>query len=191
MRRIAIFGGSFDPVHLGHIELVKRAREVAGLHKVILMPCWQSPFKGKTIATGQQRFEMLQAAVREQKIGDWTEASDFEISRPEASYSWKTVEELAAQYDKVDYEWYWILGTDQWELIESWAEPEKLRKSLHFIVVTRDGNEVAPRKGWRHTPVQFSHPASATGIRNSFEEHKNWLSPAVAEYCADHKIYTS
>ena len=188
MSRIAIFGGTFDPVHLGHIELVKRTREVIDLSKVIFVPCHQSPFKGATVATSDQRFEMLKHSIEEQGISEWAVVSDFEISRPGLSYSWETAEAFAGN-NPTD-EWFWILGTDQWEQIEKWARPEKLQQLLHFIVITRDGNKVIPKQGWKHTAVSFSHPASATKIRTDFETYSQWLSAGVAEYCQTHSIYS-
>ncbi|MDF1811065.1 MAG: nicotinate (nicotinamide) nucleotide adenylyltransferase [Verrucomicrobiales bacterium] len=187
MKRVAIFGGTFDPVHLGHIELVKRARELIDLQQVLFMPCWQSPFKGRTVASGEERFEMLQIAIQEQEVGIWTEVSDYEITRPGPSYSWQTAQFFTEQYP--DTEWFWILGTDQWKQIDQWAEPDKLRALLQFIVVTRNHEEVQTRDGWSHSPISFSHPASATKIRNDFAKYHHWLSPGVIDFCEKRKLY--
>lgn len=189
MKRIAIFGGSFDPVHLGHLELARCARDAAKLDRVIFMPCWQSPFKNRTVGAAQQRFEMLQLAIEDLGITEWAEVSDFEISRPEPSYSWQTATHFRSDDEDHEVEWNWILGTDQWQQLESWAEPEKLRELLSFIVMTRNGDQVDKKEGWRHLAVPFDHPASSTRIRNEFAEHMNWLSPAVAEYCQQNSIY--
>ena len=184
--RIALFGGSFDPVHLGHLELAKAALTKEKLDQVIFIPCWQSPFKGKTIASGEQRLTMLRLAIDELEL-NWAEVSDFEILRPEPSFSWQTVEHFREAVD--DAEWYWILGTDQWNAIEKWAEPEKLRSWLRFIVATRGGQEVEPRKGWNNLAIEFEHPASATRIRETFSEHRDWLPEDVASFCEEEKIY--
>ena len=189
MKKIALFGGSFDPVHLGHLDLAKLARETAGLDRVIFMPCWQSPFKNSsTVATGEQRHEMLQRSIDELDYGDWAEVSDFEITRPKRSYSWETTEYFRATHD--DVEWYWIMGTDQWKELERWAEPDKLRRLLKFIVMTRNGDEVEAKEGWEHIAVPFSHPASATLIRKGIERFKEWLPDSVYRYSKENSIYT-
>lgn len=188
MKSIAIFGGTFDPVHLGHLELVQAAKQAVDLDEILLMPCWQSPFKGKTIATGQQRFEMLQLAIEDQGIADWATVSDFEINRQQPSYSWQTVANFREQMPEVN--WYWIVGTDQWQVIENWAESEKLKQWLKFIVLTRDGQRVESKQGWSHCSVAFDHPASASQLRTDFNQFgKQWLSKSVYEYCSKHRLY--
>ncbi len=175
--RLAIFGGSFDPVHSGHLAMAAVARERFALDGVVFMPCAVSPFKSGTVANGAQRLEMLVTAIREAGI-NWAVVSDFELNRPAPSYSWETARHFSASDPAV--EWYWILGTDQWDRIESWAAPEELRNRLHFIVFTRAGAPVRDRPGWRFTPVEFEHPASSTAIRENFPACSGWLSPGVA-----------
>lgn len=185
-QKIALFGGSFDPVHLGHLGMASVAREAAGLDAVVFLPCFVSPFKEGTHASAEQRAEMIAIALEEMKA-DWAELSRYEISRPEPSYSWQTATHYAETMPEVD--WHWIVGTDQWEQIESWAEPEKLRTLLHFIVVTRDGDKVVERDGWRHTAVQFSHPASSTKIRAELGRYGEWLTPGVLSFCLQNDLY--
>ncbi len=187
MKQFATLGGSFDPVHLGHIHLACEARRAVNLDRVIFVPCWRSPFKVQSTASAEHRFEMLRLSILEQGLEQWAQVSTFEISRPGPSYSWQTAEHFRQQNPEV--QWNWILGTDQWEQLQNWAEPEKLRNNLHFIVMTRDGDSVTPREGWNHTPVPFSHPASSTKIRQNLSAHKDWLSPAVTAYCERFSLY--
>lgn len=182
----AFLGGSFDPVHLGHLEMAAAARESAELEEVIFMPCFVSPFKKETVATSGDRVEMLRIAQAELKMG-WASVSTFEVERSGPSFSWETAEHFSAMYPRV--EWHWILGTDQWDAIDRWAEPEKLRELLRFVVVTRDGDSVREREGWRYSSVSFSHPASSTKIRENFAEHENWLVKGVADYCRENGLY--
>jgi len=185
-RRVALFGGSFDPVHRGHLAMASVAREAAGLEEVLFMPAAVSPFKKSNTATGGQRFEMLRIALADAGM-EWARVSEFELNRPAPSYSWETALHFHAL--EPETEWCWILGTDQWEQIERWAEPERLRHGLHFLVVTREGQSVRDRVGWRHTAVPFAHPASATKIRADFVGHRDWLTPGVLEYCVKERIY--
>ncbi len=186
-KKIAIFGGSFDPVHLGHLGMIKAAREQAELDEVRLMPCWQSPFKDQTIATGEQRYKMLQLAVEELSYQSWASVSRYEIDRPQRSYSWQTVQHLRSE--QPDAEWCWLLGTDQWQQIEQWAESERLRNWLKFIVVSRDGEAITSRPDWNYQQITFSHPASSTDIRRDFAKYSDWVANSTKELCVDYKLY--
>jgi nicotinate-nucleotide adenylyltransferase len=187
-RRVAIFGGSFDPVHRGHLAMATLARAVAGLEEVLFMPAAVSPFKQGTVATAAQRFEMLGIALADAAM-DWAGVSDFELKRPAPSYSWETLRHFRVL--EPETEWYWILGTDQWEQIDRWAEPERLREGLHFLVFTREGQIVRDRPGWRRTAIPFEHPASSTAIRADFAAHRDWLTEGVVAYCGQERIYGS
>ena len=188
VEKVAIFGGSFDPVHLGHLAMAEKAREQFTLSRVIFVPCNQSPFKGETRAGGEQRQRMLEIAIRE-KEWPWAGVSDYEISRPGPSYSWRTAEHFAEQFPGADL--YWILGTDQWTQIEKWARPERLRELLRFIVVTRNGSKVMDRQDWKYEKMQFDHPASATAIRKDMKSALKFLPASVLKYCRANSLYSS
>lgn len=177
--RAALFGGSFDPVHRGHLAMAAAAREEIRLDRFVFVPAAVSPFKAGTMASGPQRRAMLEIALREAGY-DWAEISDFELARHAPSYSWETAGHYAACFPNTV--WYWVLGTDQWAQIERWAEPERLRQTLHFLVFARQGQEVLPRPGWRSTAIPFDHPASSSAIREDFPAHRDWLLPGVAAY---------
>jgi nicotinate-nucleotide adenylyltransferase len=180
--RLAIFGGSFDPVHRGHLAMAAAARERLALDGVIFVPCAVSPFKSGTVASGPQRRVMLETAIAEAEM-DWAGIDDFELNRPAPSYSWRTARHFSTSRPRC--EWHWILGTDQWDRIERWAEPEILRDLLHFIVFSRAGTVVRDRPGWRYTAIEFEHPASSTAIREDFTAHRDWLTPAVAKIAGE------
>lgn len=185
---IALFGGTFDPVHQGHLELVSFAREQCALARVIFVPCARSPFKDHdTVADSEQRCEMLQLAIAERGWDDWASVSRFEIDREPPSYSWQTAEHFRKTLPE-DTQLRWIVGGDQWEQLDHWAEPEKLRDWLNFIVVTRRGSEVQPRPDWRATFLEFDHPASATAIRAG-KGDPDWLPISIAAYCQKSGLY--
>lgn len=185
-RKIGILGGSFDPVHFGHLEMAKAAKEAVGLESVVFLPCYVSPFKEKTGATAEQRHEMLKIALVEMGY-EWATVSDYELNRPGPSYSWQTAEHFSKQRQDVD--WHWIAGTDQWAQIDKWAEPEILRELLHFIILNRAGVSAQEREGWRHTSVAFDHPASSTAIRANPEERSNWLPRGVLKFIRENGLY--
>jgi len=184
--RQAIFGGSFDPVHRGHLAMATLARERLHLDGLTFVPCSVSPFKKGTVATGAQRLHMMKLALADSGL-DWASVSEFELNRPAPSYSWETARHFSEAHSEV--EWHWILGTDQWNQIEHWAQPETLRELLHFIVFSREGDAAIDRPGWRYTAVPFEHPASSTAIRADFAGHGEWLTESVREFCERQAIY--
>ncbi len=182
----AVLGGSFDPVHLGHLRMARTAAEMVELERIVFMPCFVSPFKSGTVANAEQRIKMLQIAIDETEMQN-AEVWTWEAEQANPSYSWETATHLSELHPEV--KWHWIVGTDQWDAIDRWAEPEKLRDSLHFIVLTRDGDPVVEREGWRYTAVPFQHPASSTKIRENFADNVDWLVPGVADYCREQGLY--
>tara|TARA_R110000850_G_scaffold275678_2_gene415348 strand:+ start:550 stop:1062 length:513 start_codon:yes stop_codon:yes gene_type:complete len=162
------------------------ARKALDLDEVIFVPCYVSPFKSGTVASGRQRFEMLALSVDEAGL-DWANVSEFEIEKKGPSYSWETACYFLERDPEAD--WYWILGTDQWDSILDWANPECLREHLKFIVLTRDGQLVKEREGWQSTAVPFSHAASSTAIRGDLNKHHGWVTGETIQYCREHGLY--
>lgn len=182
----AIFGGSFDPVHLGHLRMATAAMEVVSLEEIVFMPCFVSPFKESTMASAGQRHHMLNLAIEDEALNH-VSVSDLEIRREGPSYSWQTAKYLIEQEPRV--KWHWIIGSDQWDSIEKWANPAFLRDQLHFLVLKRQGQNVQEREGWEFTAVPFNHPASSTEIRADFSSHLEWVTPAVASFCEESGLY--
>jgi nicotinate-nucleotide adenylyltransferase len=186
--RRGILGGSFDPVHLGHLSMAETVCGEMEFERIVFVPCFVSPFKTGTgtVANTEQRLEMLSIALEESELAR-AEISRFELDRPKPSYSWETAEHFHEVHPGI--EWSWIVGSDQWDKIDRWAEPDRLRETLHFVVLTRDGDEVRAREGWKYTAVRFDHPASSTAIRKDFEGHVDWLTPGVRDYCRSEGLY--
>ena len=185
-RRIGLFGGSFDPVHNGHMELASRAREIAELDEVIFIPCARSPHKDQpTVANDKQRVAMILEAIDDL---DWATTSTVEMDRASPSYSWETAEYFAAEHPEADL--YWILGTDQWENIENWSRPGILCDLLTFIIANRNDTPVRLRADWSQIELTFDHPASSTAIREGRGEPE-WLHPEVIDNIAERGIYQS
>lgn len=182
----AILGGSFDPVHRGHLGMASAVIKAIGVEEVVFVPCFVSPFKDGTLATGEQRFELLKRAVDDEGLS-WASVSRFEIEREGPSYSWQTAAHFVE--GEPDTKWHWIVGTDQWDSIEKWANPGFLRENLHFIVMTRDGREVESKKGWSAISLTYAHQASSTSIRKDFVAHEEWLTPGVISFCRESGLY--
>ncbi|BCU78937.1 nicotinate (nicotinamide) nucleotide adenylyltransferase [Luteolibacter sp. LG18] len=185
-RRIAIFGGTFDPVHLGHLHMAERAREEARLDEVRFLPCRISPHKlGSAAASGDDRLEMLRLAT----AGiPWATVDDYELNGPEPSYSYLTAEYMADH--EPEAEWFWLMGGDQWEALPRWRHPDRLAAVMQFLVLARGHEKPQPRPGWRMQVVAGEHPASSTAIRAGKElSVEGWLSPPVAAYIRKHGLY--
>jgi nicotinate (nicotinamide) nucleotide adenylyltransferase len=139
-KRIALFGGTFDPVHLGHVHIARAARETAELDEVRFLPCRISPHKlGQVSAPAEDRLAMLRLATESLP---WALVDDFELHSPEPSYSYVTAEALTRRLP--DVEWFWIMGTDQWEALPRWKHPERLAACVTFLVLSRA--PVIPRR---------------------------------------------
>ena len=183
--KIALFGGTFDPIHNGHLALAEQARQLTQAKRVLFIPCRQSPHKSEAPAASvEQRCEMIEQTLEPL---DWAELSRVEIERDSPSFSWQTTEHFAAQYPEAEL--YWILGTDQWSKIDTWAKPDKLRQQLTFVIAMRNGDSVEARPGWKYLPLTFDHPASASAIR-AREHDPAWLPKPVADHIKSQQLYS-
>ncbi len=167
-KRVGIFGGSFDPVHEGHIHLAKLAKDAAGLDEVWFLPCQVSPHKLNTPPSASDlRVRGLEIATRNL---DWAKIDRTELEVDGPSYSYVTMEKLQRKYPA--NEWFWIMGGDQWVKLTQWMHPERLAKVASFIVMARHGEKVYPREGYRMQSVQGEHPASSTRIREALAKNE-------------------
>lgn len=185
--KIAIFGGTFDPVHHGHLHLAALAKEAFALDAVRFLPCQISPHKSGTApASGHDRCAMLRLATAD---FPWALVDDFELDLTGPSYSWWTAAIMAGKFP--DARLFWLMGGDQWDALPSWQHPENLSSLVEFVVLAR-GEPPLPRDGYRLHVVQGAHPASATEIRELLKNGDSphpWLDPAVARYISEHGLY--
>ena len=189
-RRIGLFGGTFDPVHLGHIHLAETARDRLALDEIRFLPCRISPHKTASKPTpAGDRLEMLRLATRNLP---WAVVDDLETRREGPSFSWQTAETMRHAFPAARL--FWIMGTDQWDVLDQWQHPEKLAACVEFIVFTRGGQPSA-REGFTLHAVDASHPASATAIREALScdaiRSHPWLHPDVAAWIREHDVYPS
>ena len=186
-QKIAFFGGSFDPIHRGHIEIAKQARNAANLDEVIFLPCRRSPHKPQNpIADAKHRVEMIKIAT---KTMHWAEVSGWEINRVPPSYSWMAAEHFHDTFPQADL--YWILGNDQWEKLHTWYKPSRLAELLTFIVFPRNRKPVR-KPGFRSLFINTSHPASSSEARDRLGKCKttgNLLTRGVSSYIEEQQIY--
>ncbi len=139
-RRIGLFGGTFNPVHLGHLRGAEEIRETFGLQEVIFIPAAIPPHKmTEEIIEGHHRLEMVRRATR--KNAQFT-PSDVELRRPGKSYSIDTIRHFR---ERLNGSLYFILGRDAFVEIESWKNFQNLFSLSNFIVMTRPNlSQVSP-----------------------------------------------
>ena len=136
MKKIGIFGGTFDPIHIGHLILAEQAADAADLDTLLLMPAQISPFKiGEDIASPQERLEMVRLAVEDNPR---LQASDLELQRQEISYTAVTLDLCREQFGK-GTEISFVLGTDAFLKIEYWKEGPRILSEYPLIVGSRAG----------------------------------------------------
>ena len=186
-RAIALFGGTFDPVHLGHLHIAEAARQAMALDEVRFLPCRVSPHKtGTTPTSAANRLAMLRLATAGLP---WAVVDDCEVRREGPSFSYQTAAALAARFPAARL--FWLMGGDQWDALPQWRHPERLAEICEFIVFAR-GQLPLPREGYRIRVLETVHPASATAIREALangESTHPWLAPAVARWIAEHGLY--
>ncbi|MBK1834978.1 nicotinate (nicotinamide) nucleotide adenylyltransferase [Roseibacillus ishigakijimensis] len=190
--KIALFGGTFDPVHAGHMEVADQAVTALALSRVVFLPCRQSPHKVQRAGASEaDRLAMLRLATQDQP---WAVVDDWEYHQPVPSYSWRTAEAFQVKYPRARLSW--LMGWDQWAVLPSWSRFDYLAELVSFIVHDRDGRgaEDAPSyPGVRVTFVSGHHPASSSRIRDlratGQEAPAGWLAPSVQRYLEREALY--
>jgi nicotinate-nucleotide adenylyltransferase len=194
--RIGVLGGTFDPIHEGHLAAAKAAVECARLDRVIFVPTGQPPHRPPAAAGPEHRLEMTRLAIAGD---DRFDVSDIELRRPGASFTSDTLRELRGRYPDSDL--FLILGWDAAQLFTTWHEPEAVRALATIVVVARPGSgspqpadlEAAGLEGdgvivcLEHTP-----DISASAIRHEIKLGRPITSkvpPAVEKYIAAHHLY--
>jgi nicotinate-nucleotide adenylyltransferase len=172
--KIAIYGGTFDPIHHGHLILAREALETLGLNKVILVPASISPFKESPAASTKMRLSMLRAAI-EGEMG--LAVDDRELRRPPPSYTIDTVEDIRRREDKAEI--YCLIGEDNVNELAKWHRFADLEKIVRFVVLDRTGRPA----NHSYQVIRRKIDISATEIRKRVASGQSirYLVPAVVE----------
>jgi nicotinate-nucleotide adenylyltransferase len=186
--RIGVLGGTFDPIHVGHLAAASEVHAALTLDRVLVVPAAEQPFKaGREVATGDNRLAMARLAVK----GDARlEVSDVDVARGAPTYTIDTLTELRERIPGAT--WYFVTGADALSRLDEWRDAERLRGLATFIGVTRPGYEVPARL--RDIPL-VEVPAlgvSSTDVRRRVAAGLpiRYLVPdAVADYIEEHDLY--
>ncbi|HEY0543883.1 MAG TPA: nicotinate-nucleotide adenylyltransferase [Pyrinomonadaceae bacterium] len=218
-KRIALYGGTFDPVHVGHLSVARKLLELFALDEVLFIPAHLAPHKRSAAVTPPlHRYAMLALATQSE---DALRISSIEMDAPERPYTFETLARLQAEADEAA-QLFFVMGADSWAEITTWREWERVLTMTNHIIVARPGYElgtehVTEAVRERIVDVRGVEPAeiarrvdalggakiyvtdavymnvSATEIRKSIGEgNQIWLSlvpEAVADYIEKYKLY--
>jgi nicotinate-nucleotide adenylyltransferase len=142
IKKIGLFGGTFNPIHNGHLKVAEEVGRFFELDKILFIPSYLPPHKStRDIASATDRLKMVELAL--QPFSQF-EASSLEVERPETSYSVITLEKVKKIYSGAEI--FFIVGIDAFLEIKTWREYERILSSCSFIVVSRPGYELEQAK---------------------------------------------
>ncbi|MDQ7008600.1 MAG: nicotinate (nicotinamide) nucleotide adenylyltransferase [Acidobacteriota bacterium] len=204
--RIGLFGGTFDPPHLGHLAACRAARDQLILDRLEVVPCGHPPHRGTPRASGAQRLAMVRLTLEgEAKLV----ASDRELEREGPSFTIQTLAELAAE--RPGAEIFLVLGGDSYDDLPGWHRHDEIEALAHLAVIARPGaaglealrpgdhhrvrrpDQPLPVEGRAVIPLEMEPcPYSASAIRERLARGlaPEGLAPAVLEYIRRHALYT-
>ena len=140
MERIGLFGGSFDPVHLGHLLVAQAAQEELELARLFFIPAAQSPFKPESAPTpAPERLRLLRLALAGKT---WCEIDEQEIQRGGVSYTIDTLRDYAVRFPQAQL--FYLIGADHLAQLPKWRAAEELARLVEFVVIPRPGQLEAP-----------------------------------------------
>lgn len=207
---IGIYGGTFDPVHNGHVLSADELCQRLALDELRLIPCHQPPHRSQPLASSQQRLAMVELAIAGH---DALSVDDRELQRRGPSYTVDTLRTLRSELGS-EVALCWVMGSDAFVHIDSWHQWQDLLSLAHLVVMTRPGEQI-PKDCRAHQllnergvtePADLresvagkillqtltQHPVSATSIRQAVASQQqaiNGLAPLVLDYIKLNKLY--
>lgn len=201
--KIGLYGGTFNPIHRGHIHILNAFIDVLGLGKIIVMPAAEPPHKRvQTLAGGDDRLRMCEIAARQVRGADVL-VSNLELCRGGLSYSSDTLRELHAQYPGDTL--HFLMGEDMFLTVQNWHEAETVMKLAVLCASPRstDGlhrlrehaTELEKRYGAQTRIADIPYmPVSSTEIRDKISQGGDaaeLLPPGVLDYIKKRKLYAA
>jgi nicotinate-nucleotide adenylyltransferase len=149
LSKIGVFGGTFNPIHYGHLRAAEEVREMLGFERVLFVPSGNPPLKTGHLADALKRYEMVRLATAGNRSFD---VLDIESVKPAKSYTVETLEVLVNRYS--GSELYFMLGMDAFLDIPGWRMPEKLVSMVNFAVISRPGRKFEDLLSSPHLDVE-------------------------------------
>ena len=191
MSKIGIFGGTFDPIHYGHLITAQSVREIRKLDKIIFIPAYISPHKSEAVTSSpEDRMNMIKIAIEGIDFFDY---SDIEIKKGGISFTIDTLKELKKKYDEIEF----IIGYDNIFQFHTWKDPDGIMKLATIVVLKRKSSSPPRFKDKYYDQAIFVQTRgieiSATDLRERVKKDLpiNFLvPPKVMEYIYNNKLYT-
>jgi len=200
--KVILFGGTFDPIHLGHTKVSVSATEHIGADKTIFIPAKRSPLKShQPHASTQDRFRMIALAIKGQDV---LEVSDFELKKPAPSYTIETIRHFRGLFGE-QTELYWLAGADALRDLARWYKAERIMDECNVAVMHRAGSKMpdfaafeAVWGSWRAEKLRRNAvptplvDVSSSRIRRAVAAGRDitgMVHPAVAEYIQRRGLY--
>lgn len=200
MNKIGIFGGTFNPIHLGHIRLGQLVLDEIKLDKILYIPDNTPPHKSdKDLACGEDRLNMINISLKD---FDNMESSDIELNREGKSYTFETLLELKNVYP--NDELYLITGADMFLTLDKWREPETIFKTANIIGVSRVKSDFEKMEEYAENVIKpmgakvfmlsqtVFDTASSTYVRENIDDYqkiKDMITPEVYRYITEKGLY--
>jgi nicotinate-nucleotide adenylyltransferase len=158
-KRIAIYGGTFDPVHMGHLEIARRVTQLFGIDEFVFVPARLAPHKfGREVSPALHRYAMLALATRADAM---LRIETFELEGPGRQYTVDTLDHFFEQFGE-SADLFFVMGADSWSEIMTWREWRRLLTLTNLIVVTRPGYEISAAQGDAQTAANIIDLRGAT-----------------------------
>ncbi len=193
LQRIGVFGGTFDPPHVGHLIVAGDVAEALGLERMIWVPAGRPPHKDAAgVTDGALRLDMTRAAVGDDPR---FEVSGMEVGRPGPSYTVDTLRALRGQNPRAQL--HLVLGVDQFRALDGWREPEEIGRLATIAVMDRDGTmseaaEPSVRVRWARVPVTRID-ISSTDVRRRVADGasvRHLVPEGVRRIIEDRRLYS-
>lgn len=174
MKRIAFYGGSFDPPHNGHLTIARRLIDLFALDEFVFIPAFHAPHKNKRPTSALHRYAMLAVATNDESQ---IEISKMELDAPERPYTFETLTRLKAELP--DAQIFFAMGADSWDEITTWREWETVLSLVDVIVVTRPDYEIG-----------FAHVTDAIRERIvDLRSHSTKSSDELLKFAGNSRIF--
>lgn len=192
MAKVGIFGGTFDPIHFGHLITAQTILEKREYEKIIFVPSYISPHKIQYRYTDpNHRFKMTELAI---KSNSKFEVSDFEISNDDISFTYNTLLEFSKSYDEMEL----IIGFDNLVTFDIWHKPDKILELAKLVVMKRTYDKEIKKVHKYFGEAEFvdtpTIEISSTEIRKKIYNKMNvdyYLPAPVIDYINEHRLYTT
>ena len=190
--KICIFGGTFDPPHIGHLLVAQTVCEAENFDKILFMPANKPPHK-KNISGVKDRLNMLNIAIEGNPN---FEISDMEIKRGGVSYTIETLKTMNSSVIKKDDELFYLIGSDSLLELDTWKKPREILNNCNVLVAIRPGFRPSDIPAWILHRIQFANiprfEISSSNIRTRWRENKTiryLVTLPVWEYINQNKLY--